>query len=382
MPALHVHLDALGGVAGDMFVAAVLHLRPDLCDRVMTDLAAVLPEGAQPRLRATRAGGLSARGLALDEVPPASHAIAAFPAFRDRIASAPLSAGTAAQAVGILTRLAEAEAAVHGVDPDRVHFHELADWDALMDVTAAGSLAAALDASWSVSPLPLGSGTVRTAHGLLPVPAPATAAILTGYEWHDDGISGERVTPTGAAIAAHLTGGRGNGARPAGRLVGTGYGAGTRTLPGVPNLLRASLFETATAGDERLTLLACDVDDMTGEEIATAADRLRQVPGVRDVVLLAAQGKKGRPVTRFELQVAPNHADAVARAVFAETSTLGLRMSEVRRQVLAREADSAAGLRVKRAVRPGGRTVKAEADDLAATQGLAARRAAARAAET
>jgi len=183
-------------------------------------------------------------------------------------------------------------------------------------------------------------------------------------------------SPTGAAIAVHVTGGRGNGARPGGRLTAIGTGAGTRTLPGVPNVLRATVFETAALGAEALTLLAFEVDDMTGEEIAAAADRLRAVPGVRDVLLIAAQGKKGRPMTRIEIQADPAAADAVAETAFVETSTLGLRRTEVRRDVLARQAETtASGLRLKRAFRPGGaETVKVEHDDLAGLDGLAARR--------
>lgn len=133
---------------------------------------------------------------------------------RALLETAPLSDGTADAACAILHRIAEAEAQVHNIPIDRVHFHEIADWDALMDVTAAGSICAALDgATYSLSPLPLGGGLVDTAHGKLPVPAPATALILQGYDWHDDGIAGERVTPTGAAILAHVTGGS-HGTRP------------------------------------------------------------------------------------------------------------------------------------------------------------------------
>ena len=122
-----------------------------------------------------------------------------------RIEAAPLSSGTAAHATAILRHLAEAEAAIHHVPVNEVHFHEIGDWDSLMDVTAAGSVAAALEgARWSVSALPRGDGLVRTRHGLLPVPAPATAWLLEGFTWRDDGIGGERVTPTGAAILRHL----------------------------------------------------------------------------------------------------------------------------------------------------------------------------------
>ncbi len=296
---------------------------------------------------------------------------------RSRIADAPLSAGTAAHAAAILRRIAEAEAGIHGVALDDVHFHEIGGWDSLMDVTAAGSIAAALPGvSWSVSALPLGSGLVKTAHGLLPVPVPAAAAILAGYDWRDDGVPGERVTPTGAAILAHLTGGA-PGVRRGGRLLATGCGAGSRALPGMPNILRASLFAAGEdAQTDAVCVVECDIDDMTGEEIAQAADRLRALPAVRDLVLTPGIGKKGRPLVTLRLLADPAGVEAVAREVFLETSTLGLRWHRAERRILPRE-EIRGGLRAKRALRPGGvRTVKAESDALSGIATLAARRAA------
>ena len=165
-----------------------------------------------------------------------------------------MSAPTREHALSLLALLADAEAQVHGIPVDEVHFHELADWDSLLDVVAAGCIAGWLaGARWTATSLPLGGGTVRTAHGVLPVPAPATSRLLTGYPWHDDGIAGERVTPTGAAILRHLVPAAACAARrDAGRLLFAGCGAGTRTLPGVPNILRASVFERVAVARTRM----------------------------------------------------------------------------------------------------------------------------------
>jgi uncharacterized protein (DUF111 family) len=124
---------------------------------------------------------------------------------RRRVDGARLADGTRDHALAILELLATAEAQVHGTTIDQVHFHELGDWDSLMDIVAAGCIAANLaGARWTASRLPLGGGQVRTDHGMLPMPAPATCALLKGYPWHDDAVAGERVTPTGAAIVRHL----------------------------------------------------------------------------------------------------------------------------------------------------------------------------------
>lgn len=391
--AVHIHLDPVGGIAGDMFVAALLDARPDLAARVLADVAAVLPaEAGAARLAEVVNGGIAARHFSLVAAPsqPDAHhhhghghhqhtAHGTFAGMRSRIRDSALSPGTAEAAVGILTILAEAEARMHRLPIEEVHFHEIGDWDSLMDVVAAGSLIAALNAkSWSVAPLPLGGGMVKTAHGLLPVPAPATAEILKGFDWRDDGIAGERVTPTGAAILRFLVGASPAPRPAAARLETVGYGAGTRQLPGLPNVLRASLFTLDAAGvdETRLIEIAFDIDDMTGEEIAHAADLLRTHTGIRDVRLIPAIGKKGRPLTTFALLAEPQAFDLVSDAIFLETSTLGLRFHTVERRVLGREqAVTWEGRPVKHARRPDGtRTSKVESDALAGVASLAARR--------
>jgi pyridinium-3,5-bisthiocarboxylic acid mononucleotide nickel chelatase len=385
-----IHLDAVGGVAGDMFVAALLDAFPDLTGRVMADVAAVLPPGTgNARLGPGFSAGMRCLRFGLEPGDGVHHHHddhhhgARYADLCALIAAPPLSPGTADHATAILTILARAEAHIHGVPVEDVHFHEVGDWDSLMDVVAAGSIAAALSpARWTVSDLPRGGGLVRAAHGMLPVPAPATLAILSGFAWRDDGVTGERVTPTGAAILRHLCQPGHPGAL--GALQASGTGAGTRDLQGLPNVLRVSVFAPATdAPRETVEIITFDIDDMTGEEIAHAADHLRAGKGVIDLTLQTLQGKKGRPVTRFEILAAPGSAQDLATLIFTETSTLGLRFREDSRLTLPRQAATAGGLRIKQATRPGGtRTAKAEADDLAPLPGLAHRRAAARAAET
>jgi uncharacterized protein (TIGR00299 family) protein len=380
---LHIHLDAVGGIAGDMFVAALLDAFPDFRSRVLADARAVLPAGYEGQLRETSSGILRGLGFGLageTNTDHRHHGAGSFVDMVERIRTADLADGSAQQAIAILTLIAEAEATIHQIPVADVHFHEIADWDSLLDVVAAGSIAAALpSARWTVSSLPRGGGLVRTQHGMLPVPAPATATLLTGFIWRDDGVSGERVTPTGAAILRHLVGPDGSSSSPAGRLIATGTGVGTRTLPGIPNVLRALVFDTAQglATHEQITILNFEIDDMTGEEIAVAADRLRSVEGVLDLTIGQVQGKKGRMMQSFRLLARPDRTDGIIERCFLETSTIGLRVEEAMRVVLPRRiARTTAGgmeIGIKTVERGGRTTTKAESDDLAADS-LASRR--------
>lgn len=405
-----IHLDLVGGIAGDMFVAAMIDAFPDLQQRVLSDAEAVLPkEAGQPILVAAMSGALQTKRFGLQQPRTLTkvghkhhhgdddghhhddhlhhnhhhdHTHGSFPDLVRRIESAHLSEGTASHAVAILTILATAEARIHGVAIEDVHFHEIADWDSLMDVVAAGSIAAGMgDARWTVSPLPRGGGLVQTQHGLLPVPAPATAAILEGFDWRDDGVCGERVTPTGAAIVKHLVGTRKHVGQD-GRLLCCGIGAGSRELQGMPNILRVLAFEhVAQNGADVVTVISFEIDDMTGEEIGIAGDRLRALEGVLDLSLGQRWGKKGRPMQAFSLLVRSDCVDQVAAHCFCETSTIGLRTHEVTRRVLDRSLRDHAGIVVKSVKRPGGATRKAESDHLTGDT-LSERRAAKQRAES
>lgn len=403
-----------------MFVAAMLDAFPELEQRVLADVAALVPPAVgYARLERGDSGGISALRFGL--VPRedgASHAAAteghhahvhdqrhgaghehepardaadhhhignhgsAYSDIVARLQAVPLSDGTMERAAAILKTLAEAEARVHGVEIEAVHFHELADWDSLMDVAAAGSIVAALgDVDWSVSSLPRGSGLVRTQHGLLPVPAPATTLMLEGFELRDDGVGGERVTPTGAAIVRTLVG---SSPGASGKLVASGIGAGRRSLPGMPNILRGLVFETVetVAASDTVAVIEFEIDDMTGEEIGAAVDLLRAVPGVLDISLGTRSGKKNRPVTDFRLLVNPHSLEEASRQCLLQTSTIGLRQRVERRVVLQREVRTVAGGAVKSVLRPdGSRSAKAESDELAGAASLFERRALARSRE-
>lgn len=390
---LEIHLDPLGGIAGDMFVAGLIDLRPDLEPGLQKTLAEVpLLEGVTCAVVSHGDGVLAGRRFAVrrghdhaghghDHGHAHGHGHVAWKDIRAALGRAPLDEAARNHAIAIFTHLAEAEARVHSTTPDAVHFHEVGAWDSIADIVAAAWLVGEIAATrWTIGPLPLGGGRISTDHGLLPVPAPATALLIEGFATIDDGISGERVTPTGAAIVRHLCE-QSAAPRRARRLLGSAHGFGTRTLPGVSNCLRVLAFEAderASWASDRIVVLECEIDDQTGEDLALAVDRLRALAGVRDVIQAPAFGKKGRLMTQLRILAAETAEDAVVAAIFAETTTLGLRRMPVDRYILGREmaATEAGGrsLRVKLADRPGGRTAKVETDDLADVAGARGRK--------
>jgi uncharacterized protein (TIGR00299 family) protein len=386
---LHFHLDPLGGLAGDMFLAALLDAHPEHApDTFAVMRAAGLPDSWQTRLVRHEDGVLSGRRVVIERPEddlgaPPGH----FREIRASLSAAPLRPAVRERAISIFAELAEAEAAVHGVPVDDVHFHELADWDSVADIVGAAWLIEALTpVSWSVATLPVGSGRITTRHGPLPVPAPAAARLLQGFAMHDDGIAGERVTPTGAAILRQL---RPEQRLPAGawRLVTTGSGFGTKRLSGISNVLRVVAYQQdgGWRQDEQVAVIAFEVDDQSPEELALGLEALRAADGVLDVLQLPAFGKKGRLATHVQVLARPERLDAVIERCFVETTTIGLRWRMEARAVLAREVVTVAvpdgEVAVKVATRPGGlRSAKAEIDQVAGA-GHAARSSRRRAAE-
>lgn len=380
---LHIHLDPAGGIAGDMFAAALLHALPAQAEATIAAASALAETPC--RIAPHRDGALTGLRFVVDDAHHHHHH-AHWADIRTRIERSALPEAAIHHATGIFQTLAEAEARIHGVPLDDVAFHEVGAADSIADITAAAWLIAAIGpATWSVGSLPTGSGLVRTAHGLMPVPAPATALLLEGFALHDDGIPGERVTPTGAAILRHLGA---TATRPPGTLRASGYGMGTRSLPGMANCLRALVMDTARPADaphRELAVISFEVDDQSGEDLATGLDHLRRADGVHDVVQMPAIGKKGRMAVHIQVLARPDALDAVVQACFDQTTTIGLRTHLVQGRALARSFATvdAAGhpVQIKRAHRPGGVTAKAEADHLAALPTHAQRTAARRLAE-
>jgi len=340
------YLDALNGAAGDMLVAAALDAGADL-ERLRADLARLDLGPLALRAEKRQEHGLLATRFLVEapEEQPERH-------LRDILAilvRSGLDRGLVARASRVFHRLAVAEARVHGTTPDEVHFHEVGAVDAIVDVVA---FVLALDQlgieRLSSSPLPLGSGTVTCAHGVMPVPVPSVVALLEGLPTTDNGEEGELVTPTGAALLATLA--EDWGRRPAMRLLASGTGAGTRTGRRLPNVCRLLIGETdpvpATPPesqgvarperDEELAVLETNVDDQNPQFYSHLTERLLEA-GAIDVFMSAIVMKQGRPGVKLTVLAPPPCRQACEELILTETTSLGVRSYTVRRRALARE---------------------------------------------
>lgn len=405
-----LYLDCFSGASGDMLLGAFLDLGVPL-DELRAALGSLAVEELPGRgrvarydLRAERVvrAGVSATKFRLVETAtgqPAdahhhhhhhhhrpggdahaghgAHAHRGLAEVRALVEASAVSPGAKARAVALFTRLAEAEAAIHGLPVDRVHFHEVGALDSIVDIVGCVFALEWLGVDEVIaSPLNTGSGTVSCAHGVYPVPAPATARLVAGVPVYAQGPAVELLTPTGALIVTGYA--STYGPLPAMTVERIGYGAGERDFAGRPNVLRAWLGRVDAAPlTETLVVMACEIDDMNPQLYGSLLDRLHGA-GALEVNYQPVQMKKNRPGTLVTVLVDPTRRQAVADVMFRETTTLGVRYHEVRRDRLEREiVDLTTRYGVVRAkvARRGGGVVNAmpEFDDcarLAASLGL------------
>ncbi len=388
MRGLHLHVDCASGAAGDMMLGALIDLgvpldaigaaldaigagherlkiarvlkhgiaavdlKVDTGGHVLDDHAHVHSPGGSGKFVAIRFRQENGdRHLHVDahgeksELPGGhghghghDHSHHHYRAIRERIASAPLTEGTRARALDIFDRIARAEAKLHATTVDDVVFHEVGAIDSLVDVVGT---AAALDwlapASVTCTGVAMGHGTLHCAHGVLPVPAPAALEVLreAGGVMTDGDVARELCTPTGAAIlAATVTAWT---PAPAGKPVALGWGAGDADLGDRPNVLRLVVVERAAAGGDSVWQIEANIDDMSPELCAGAAEAVLAA-GALDVWWTPITMKKGRPALVLSALAADARREAVVGAILRETTTIGVRYAELRRTVLARKS--------------------------------------------
>ena len=281
---------------------------------------------------------------------------------RDHFHISPKVADDVMKVYGII---AEAESTVHGVPVTQIHFHEVGQMDAVADITAVCYLMDKLSPDKVVvSPVNVGSGTVKTQHGILPVPAPATALILKDIPVYAGDIASELCTPTGAALIRYFA--DSFGTMPVMSMDSVGYGMGKKDFPQA-NCVRAIIGNSSSLSEE-IYELSCNVDDMTGEEVGYAMDRLFE-QGALDVYVVPIQMKKNRPAFLIRVLSNGSDRDKLVRAIFRHTTTIGIRQCRMDRYVLTRrtaQKDTSAGtVRMKVSEGYGAKKAKPEFDDLA-----------------
>ena len=343
-----LYLDCFAGISGDMFLGAVLDLGVSE-EALRTDLAKLKLPGYTISTRHVVKQNISATKFDCIEKTPApprkaatTHSHRGYSEIAGMITGSGLSENVKRRALSVFRRLGEAEAKIHGVPLEQIHFHEVGAVDSIVDIVGACIAVEALGVDEiQSSPPRLGSGFVETAHGQFPVPAPATLELLKGIPVRSSDEPVELVTPTGAALLAEFCT-KFSQAMPAMSIEKIGYGAGSRDLDKAPNVLRAVLgvasavpYPSSEEADA-VAVIETNIDDMNPQLFGDVMERLLAA-GALDVFLTPVQMKKNRPGTLLTVLCERNHVDALAELLLTHTTSFGLRVHEAQRRKLARE---------------------------------------------
>jgi hypothetical protein len=334
----HAYFDCFSGISGDMVLGALVDAGADL-RAIEADLRKLSLEGWSISASKVKRGEIFATHVKVETSEGHHHR--GLSIILQRIDNAKLAPRAAERARKIFTRLAEAEAKVHQQPIEQVHFHEVGAVDSIVDIVGAaiGFELLGID-EFTCSAFDVGAGQVQTAHGLLPVPAPATAELLQGAPVFSSGIVKELVTPTGAAIATTLA--TRYAEIPKMTLKAIGYGAGSADLKEKANVLRLLIGESAVTEpaeywDAPVTVIESNIDDMSPQIYGYFVERALEA-GALDVFLSSAQMKKNRPGQLITILSEPPNVSRLIDLLFRETTTIGVRTHEVRRKTLARES--------------------------------------------
>ena len=344
---MHVHLDMLGGLAGDMFLAAALDA--GLCEKADLEEALrslglgdvrIVPEDA-------KRGAISGTHVHFENWDPEAESDHRhLSVILDRLDDSGLPEGVRRRAASMFETLGEAESSIHDIPLEEVHFHECGALDSIFDFVSAAWILEQTEASWSIGAVPLGSGTIETDHGTIPAPVPATVRLLEGFETVSRPVDTELVTPTGATILNELLRISPGLERPPGTIRASGYGTGTRQLGAISNVVRTTVFETdsettadasSTPREEVDTVrqITTELDDMSPEHLTVLEDRLFEA-GALDVVREPVLMKKGRQGTRVSILAEPESETSILDRLFEHTTTFGARVETIERRKLSR----------------------------------------------
>ena len=336
-----LYFDCFSGISGDMVLGALLDAGLPFGE-LKQALGSLAVSGYEVEsTRVLRAGVSATKFVVHDtrEGPASSHPHRHLPAIFTLVDQSALSAPGRDRAKALFRRLAEAEAEIHGMPVEKVHLHEVGALDSIIDIVGSVHALEWFGADRIVSsPLNVGGGMVKSAHGMIPVPAPATVKLLGAAPIYSGDVQKELVTPTGALIVSSYA--TEYGTLPPMTVEHVGYGAGDNDFPSTPNVLRVMIGADAAAGagpaDARVVVIECEIDDMNPQIFGVVMDQL-YAAGALEVFYVPVQMKKNRPGTLLTAVAPPALRPAIAGIIFRETTTIGLRYSEVERECLVRE---------------------------------------------
>jgi pyridinium-3,5-bisthiocarboxylic acid mononucleotide nickel chelatase len=331
------YFDCFSGISGDMTLGALVDAGCDL-EHLRRELRALQLPGWEVSAEKVWKNGMAATYVKVKTEDHQRHR--SLSAIHEILKNSQLAPEVRGRAAAIFQRLGQAEARVHNVPVEKIHFHEVGAVDAIVDIVGACIGFQALGVErFACSPLNVGGGTVKVAHGKLPVPAPATANLLQGSPTYSNGVQRELVTPTGAAIVATLC--DSFGPQPPMKVSAIGYGAGTADLEGQPNVLRLMIGEAAERAlpgfDQEIAVIEANLDDMNPQIYGYFLEKALAV-GALDVFTTPVQMKKNRPGTLLTVLCQPADASTLMELIFAETTTFGVRSYRAQRRTLPRES--------------------------------------------
>ncbi len=344
-----IYVEPFSGISGDMFVGALLDLGADF-EKLQRELRLLPLSGYEISLGKCLRGGVqvSKFDVQLDAAPDqedhhthrsAEHHHRDFRSIRRMIASSELPVWVREKSIEAFSKLASAEGKIHAQSPETVHFHEVGAVDSIVDIVSSMILMEdLLPARVLSAPINVGYGTLECQHGVYPVPGPATQELLAGVPIFSNAIGGELTTPTGAALLTTLA--ESFGTRPLMKINASGYGGGSRDIPGGANFLRITvgepLPEQDAAIDAQVAVIEATIDDMNPQLYGYLQEKVLQ-EGAFDIYFTPVQMKKNRPAVKLTVLCAVEKHEALCRLIFAETTTIGVRYTFARRKTLDRE---------------------------------------------
>ena len=372
---LHIHLDPIGGISGDMFISAMIDAEPSL-KRKIKIISSKIIKDINLSIKKLKNNHISGTKFSVDLVSKEHNHHRSYKDIKILINKSSIDKKVKEIAINIFYILAKAESEVHGVNIDKVSFHEIGAWDSIIDNIISAFIINKFNTeykvTWSCSTIPIGSGMINTAHGALSVPAPATALLLKNFPVIDDGIKGERITPTGAAILSHLKPYPNIASANLGniKIHKQGIGIGSKDFKTIPNVLRVLIFKEAISPvrntiNEVISEINFNIDDQTPEDLALSLNTISKSNGVVDIIQHPTLGKKGRVSINIKILCRVEKTEKIIKQIFDETSTLGLRHSIKSRYILEREIKKISHFNIKESKRPSGKfTKKVESNDL------------------